>query len=52
MKSFPSSSGLLVGENSMKGIGGLERQMDDFAIVQREMQMHNLFGHFGINLDA
>jgi hypothetical protein len=33
-----SSSGLLVGENSMEGIGQFERQMDDFATVQMEMQ--------------
>jgi hypothetical protein len=55
MKSFPSSSGLLVGENSMEGIGRLERLMVDFATVQTEMQasidsqtsmMHELFGHF------
>jgi hypothetical protein len=38
MKSFPSSSGLLVGENSREGIGRLERWMDDFATVQMEMQ--------------
>jgi hypothetical protein len=37
-KSFPSSSGLLVGENSTEGIRWLERRMDDFAIVQTEMQ--------------
>jgi hypothetical protein len=61
MKSFPSTSGLLVGENSTEGIGQLERRMDDFAIVQMEIQasidsqtsmMHDLFGHFGINPDA
>jgi hypothetical protein len=33
-----SSSGLLVGENSTEGIGQFERQMDDFATVQTEMQ--------------
>jgi hypothetical protein len=38
MNSFPSSSGLLVGENSMEGIGRVERQMDDFANMQTEMQ--------------
>jgi hypothetical protein len=38
MKSFPSSSVLLVGENSTEGIGRLERWMDDFATVQTEMQ--------------
>jgi hypothetical protein len=57
-KSFPSSSRLLVGENSMEGIGLFERWMDDFATVQTEMQasidsqtsmMHDLFG---INPDA
>jgi hypothetical protein len=56
-----SSSGLLVGENSMEGIGQFERQMDDFATVQTEMQasfnsqtimMYDLFGHFSINPDA
>jgi hypothetical protein len=61
MKSFPSTSGLLVGENSTEGIGQLKRRMDDFAIVQMEIQasidsqtsmMHDLFGHFGINPDA
>jgi hypothetical protein len=61
MKSFPSSSRLLVGENSKEGIGRLERWMDDFTTVQTEMQapidsqtsmMHDLFGHFGINPDA
>jgi hypothetical protein len=61
MKSFPSSSGLLVGENSTDGIGRLERQMDDFATIQMKMQafidsqtsmMHDLFGHFGINPNA
>jgi hypothetical protein len=45
----------------LEGIGRLERQMDDFATVQMEMQasidsqtsmMHDLFGHFGINPDA
>jgi hypothetical protein len=38
MKSFPSSSGLLVGQNSTEGIRQLERWMDDFATVQTEMQ--------------
>jgi hypothetical protein len=61
MKSFYSSSRLLVGENSMVGIGWLERWMDDFATVQIEIQasidsqtsmMHDLFGHFRINPDA
>jgi hypothetical protein len=61
MKSFPSSFGLLVGENSTEGVRRLERRMDDFATVQTEMQafinsqtsmMHDLFGHFGINPDA
>jgi hypothetical protein len=61
MKSFPKSSGLLVGENSMEGIGRLERRMDDFATMQMEMQafidsqtsmIHDLFGHFRINPDA
>jgi hypothetical protein len=42
-------------------IGRFERQIDDFAHVQMEMQasigsqfsmMHDLFGHFGINPDA
>jgi hypothetical protein len=33
MKSFPSSSRLLVGENSTEGIERLERRMDDFATV-------------------
>jgi hypothetical protein len=44
-----------------KGIGRLERRMDDFAHVEMEMQasidsqtsmLHDLFGHFGINPDA
>jgi hypothetical protein len=61
MKSFPSSSELLVGENSTEGIGRLEQQMDDFATVQTKIQasidshtsmMHELFGHFEINPDA
>jgi hypothetical protein len=61
MKSFPSFSGLLVGENSTEGIKQLKRQMDDFTTVQTEMQasvdsqtsmMHDLFDHFGINPDA
>jgi hypothetical protein len=61
MKNFPSSSGLLVGENSSEGIRRLERQMDDFATVQTKMQVfinsqtsmiHDLFGHFRINPDA
>jgi hypothetical protein len=60
-KSFPSSSGLLVGENSTDGIEWLKRRMDDFTTMQMEMQasidsqtsmMHDLFGHFGINPDA
>jgi hypothetical protein len=38
-KSLPSSSGLLVGENSMEGIGRLEWWMNDFAHVQMEMQV-------------
>jgi hypothetical protein len=37
-KSFPSSTGLLVGENSTEGIGWFEQRMDDFASVQTEMQ--------------
>jgi hypothetical protein len=58
MKSFPSFSGLLVGENSTFGIGRLKRRMDDFATVQTKLQasldsqtnmMHDLFSHFGIN---
>jgi hypothetical protein len=45
----------------MEEIGQLERQMDEFAHVQTEMQasidsqtsmIHDLFGHFGINPDA
>jgi hypothetical protein len=61
MKSFPSSSGQLVGENSTDEIRQLKQRMDDFATVQMEMQasidsqtnmMHNLFGHFRINPDA
>jgi hypothetical protein len=59
MKSFPSSSGLLVGENSTEGIGRLERRMDVFATVQMDASidsqtsiMHDLFSHFGINPDA
>jgi hypothetical protein len=61
IKSFSTSSGLLVGENSTEGIGRLEQRMDDFATVQMEMQasidshtrmMHDLFGHFGINPNA
>jgi hypothetical protein len=60
-KIFPSSSELLVGENSMEGIRQLERRMDDFATVQTEMQasivsqtsmMHDLFDHFGIYPNA
>jgi hypothetical protein len=48
-------------ERTVKGIGWLEQQIDDFAQVQTEMQasidsqtsmMHTLFGHFGINPDA
>jgi hypothetical protein len=43
MKSFPSSSGLLVGETStasraVEGIRRLKRWMDDFAHVQTEMK--------------
>jgi hypothetical protein len=38
MKSFPLSSGLLVGENSTEGIGQVEPWMDDFTTVQTEMQ--------------
>jgi hypothetical protein len=61
MKSFPSSSELLVGKNSTEGIRQLKRWMDDFATMQTEMQtsidsqtsmMHDLFDHFGINPDA
>jgi hypothetical protein len=61
MKSFPSSSGLLVGENSTEGIRRLERWMNDFATLQMKMQasidsqtsmMHDLFGHFRLNPDA
>jgi hypothetical protein len=61
MKSFPSSSELLVGENSTEGTGRLERRMDDFATVQMKIQasigsqtsmMHNLFGHFRMNPSA
>jgi hypothetical protein len=66
MKSFPSSSEQLVGENStmnctVEGIGQLERWKDDFAHVQMQMQasidsqtsmMHDLFDHFRINPDA
>jgi hypothetical protein len=45
----------------VEGIGRLEHQMDDFARVQMEMQasidsqtsmVHDLFDHFGIDLDA
>jgi hypothetical protein len=45
----------------VEGVGRLEHQMDDLAHTQKEMQasmdsqtnmMHNLFGHFGFNLDA
>jgi hypothetical protein len=48
-------------ERTVEGIGWLERHMDDFTHVQTEMQasidsqtsmMHDLFSHFGINLDA
>jgi hypothetical protein len=58
---LPSSSGLLVGENSTEGNGWLKQWMDDFATVKTEMQasidsqtsmMHDLFGHFVINSDA
>jgi hypothetical protein len=61
MKRFPSSSELLVGENSMEGIGRLKQRMDDFATVQMKKEasidsqtnmMHDLFVHFGINPDA
>jgi hypothetical protein len=61
MKSFSSSSELLVGENSTEGIGWPEWWMDDFATVQTEMEasidshtsiMHDIFDHFGINPDA
>jgi hypothetical protein len=61
VKSLPSSSGLLVGENSTEGIGRLEWRMDDFTHVQMEMQvsidsqtsmMHDFFSCFGINPDA
>jgi hypothetical protein len=60
-KSLPSSSRLLVGENSTEGIRQLEWWMDDFAAMQTKMEvsidsqtsmMHDLFGHFGINADA
>jgi hypothetical protein len=60
-KSFPSSFGLLVGENSTEGIRWHKRWMDDFTTVQTEMHasidshtnmMHELFGHFGINPNA
>jgi hypothetical protein len=45
----------------VKGIGRLERRMDDFAHVEMEMQasidsqtsmLHDLLGHFRINPDA
>jgi hypothetical protein len=48
-------------KRAVEGIGRLEQRMDDFATVQTEMQasmdsqtsmMHDLFGHFEINLDA
>jgi hypothetical protein len=61
MRSFPSPSRLLVGENSTDGIRWLGRWVDDFATVQTEVQasidsqtsmMHDLFSHLGINLDA
>jgi hypothetical protein len=61
MKSYSSSSRLLVGENSMEGIRQLEQRMDDFATVQTEMlasidthasMMYDLFGHFRINSNA
>jgi hypothetical protein len=44
----------------VEGIGRLEHQMDDFAHAQMEMEasidsqnrmMHDLFGHFRINID-
>jgi hypothetical protein len=46
-------------EHVVEGIGRLEHQMDDFTHAQTEMQasidsqtimMHDLFGHFKINL--
>jgi hypothetical protein len=37
-KSLPSSSILLVGENSMEGIGRLEQWMDDFATAQDKVK--------------
>jgi hypothetical protein len=48
-------------ERAVEGIGRLEQRMDDFAHMQMEMyasidsqtsMMHDLFGHFRINLDA
>jgi hypothetical protein len=48
-------------ERAVEGIRWLEQRMDDFATMQTEMQasmdsqtsmMHDLFGHFEINLDA
>jgi hypothetical protein len=55
------SYGVDQAEHTVKGIGRLERLMNDFAQVQTEMQasidsqtsmMHDLFGHFRINPDA
>jgi hypothetical protein len=55
------SYGVDQAERAVEGIGRLERQMDDFAHMQMEVQasidsqtsmIHDLFGHFGINLDA
>jgi hypothetical protein len=55
------SYGVDQAEHAVERIRRLEHQMDDFAHVQMEMQasidswtsmMHDLFGHFGINLDA
>jgi hypothetical protein len=36
--SLPSSSILLVGENSMEGIGRLEQWMDDFATAHDKVK--------------
>jgi hypothetical protein len=55
------SYGVEQAERMVEEIRRLERQMDDFAHMQMEMQasiisqtsmMHDLFGHFGINADA
>jgi hypothetical protein len=55
------SYGVDQAERAEEGIGRLERQMDDFAHVQTEMQvainshtsmMHNLFSYFEIDPDA